>query len=84
MYLKLKRGKDIIAKVNCVRGMEHAVRQCEVLAKHRSEAQCGMPRPLRSKGHAQKNKISYQTYYIVCKVYYTNIKKALQNVRRTF
>ncbi|MDW8302652.1 MAG: hypothetical protein RML38_09290, partial [Bacteroidia bacterium] len=42
------------AQVICVRGMEHAVRQCEALAKHRSEAQCGMPRPLRSKGHAQK------------------------------
>ncbi|MDW8303048.1 MAG: hypothetical protein RML38_11350 [Bacteroidia bacterium] len=40
--------------MQCVRGMEHAVRQCVALAKHRSEAQCGMPRPLRSKGHAQK------------------------------
>ncbi|MDW8300979.1 MAG: hypothetical protein RML38_00840 [Bacteroidia bacterium] len=41
----------------CVRGMEHAIRQCAALAKHRSEAQCGMPRPLRSKGHAQNKKI---------------------------
>ncbi|MCS7027370.1 MAG: hypothetical protein NZ519_01270 [Bacteroidia bacterium] len=59
MYFKLKQGKDITAQVNCVRGMEHAVRQCEALAKYRSEAQCGMPRPLRSKGHAQKIKLNY-------------------------
>ncbi|MCS7028252.1 MAG: hypothetical protein NZ519_05745 [Bacteroidia bacterium] len=59
MYFKLKQGKDMIAQVICVRGMEHAVRQYEALAKYRSEAQCGMPRPLRSKGHAQKiNKTS--------------------------
>ncbi|MCS7077568.1 MAG: hypothetical protein NZ455_12705 [Bacteroidia bacterium] len=36
-----------------MRDMKHAVRQCEALAKHRSEAQCGMPRPERSEGHAQ-------------------------------
>ncbi|MCS7029529.1 MAG: hypothetical protein NZ519_12270 [Bacteroidia bacterium] len=29
LYFKLKQGKDIIAQVICVRGMEHAVRQYE-------------------------------------------------------
>ncbi|MCS7078400.1 MAG: hypothetical protein NZ455_16935, partial [Bacteroidia bacterium] len=29
LYFKLKQGKDIIAKVVCVRGMKHAVRQYE-------------------------------------------------------
>ncbi|MCS7028483.1 MAG: hypothetical protein NZ519_06910 [Bacteroidia bacterium] len=29
LYFNLKQGKDIIAQVICVRGMEHAVRQCE-------------------------------------------------------
>ncbi|MDW8302983.1 MAG: hypothetical protein RML38_11020, partial [Bacteroidia bacterium] len=29
---------DMIAKVNCVRGMEHADRQCVALAKHRSDS----------------------------------------------
>ncbi|MCS7028321.1 MAG: hypothetical protein NZ519_06090 [Bacteroidia bacterium] len=38
LYFKLKQGKDMIAYAVCVRGMEHAVRQCEALAKHRSEA----------------------------------------------
>ncbi|MCS7027519.1 MAG: hypothetical protein NZ519_02035 [Bacteroidia bacterium] len=38
LYFKLKQGKDITAQVNCVRGMEHAVRQYEALAKYRSEA----------------------------------------------
>ncbi|MCS7029189.1 MAG: hypothetical protein NZ519_10555 [Bacteroidia bacterium] len=47
MYFKFKQGKDMRVQVNCVRGMEHAVRQCGALAEHRSEAQCGMPRPLR-------------------------------------
>ncbi|MCS7075594.1 MAG: hypothetical protein NZ455_02735 [Bacteroidia bacterium] len=55
LYFKLKQGKDITAYVICVRGMEHAVRQCEALAKHRSEAQCGMPRPLRQQGARPKN-----------------------------
>ncbi|MCS7028312.1 MAG: hypothetical protein NZ519_06045 [Bacteroidia bacterium] len=36
MYFKLKQGKDMIAQVICVRGMEHAVRQYEALAKYRS------------------------------------------------
>ncbi|MCS7027942.1 MAG: hypothetical protein NZ519_04185 [Bacteroidia bacterium] len=56
MYFKLKQGKDITAQVICVRGMEHAVRQYEALAKYRSEAQCGMPRPLRQQGARPKNK----------------------------
>ncbi|MCS7027648.1 MAG: hypothetical protein NZ519_02685 [Bacteroidia bacterium] len=38
LYFKLKQGKDIIVQVICVRGMEHAVRQYEALAKYRSEA----------------------------------------------
>ncbi|MCS7028774.1 MAG: hypothetical protein NZ519_08415 [Bacteroidia bacterium] len=38
LYFRLKQGKDIMAQVICVRGMEHAVRQCVALAKHRSEA----------------------------------------------
>ncbi|MCS7075874.1 MAG: hypothetical protein NZ455_04160, partial [Bacteroidia bacterium] len=38
----------------CVRDTEHAVRQCAALAKHRSEAQCGMPRPLRQQGSRPK------------------------------
>ncbi|MCS7028163.1 MAG: hypothetical protein NZ519_05300 [Bacteroidia bacterium] len=38
LYFKLKQGKDLIAHVICVRGMEHAVRQYEALAKYRSEA----------------------------------------------
>ncbi|MCS7027428.1 MAG: hypothetical protein NZ519_01570 [Bacteroidia bacterium] len=54
LYFKLKQGKDIIAYVIRVRGMEHAVRQCAALAKHRSEAQCGMPRPLRQQGARPK------------------------------
>ncbi|MDW8302733.1 MAG: hypothetical protein RML38_09695 [Bacteroidia bacterium] len=54
LYFKLKQGKDMMAQVICVRGMEHAVRQCVALAKHRSEAQCGMPRPLRQQGTRPK------------------------------
>ncbi|MCS7029170.1 MAG: hypothetical protein NZ519_10460 [Bacteroidia bacterium] len=38
MYFRLKQGKDIIAQVICVRGMEHADRQCVALAKHRSDS----------------------------------------------
>ncbi|MCS7027457.1 MAG: hypothetical protein NZ519_01715 [Bacteroidia bacterium] len=38
LYFQFRQGKDIIVEVNCVRGMEHAVRQCAALAKHRSEA----------------------------------------------
>ncbi|MCS7028439.1 MAG: hypothetical protein NZ519_06690 [Bacteroidia bacterium] len=34
------------------------VRAVRSVAKYRSEAQCGMPRPLRSKGHAQKTNFS--------------------------
>ncbi|MCS7027659.1 MAG: hypothetical protein NZ519_02740 [Bacteroidia bacterium] len=38
LYFKLKQGKDITAQAICVRGMEHAVRQYEALAKYRSES----------------------------------------------
>ncbi|MCS7029772.1 MAG: hypothetical protein NZ519_13515, partial [Bacteroidia bacterium] len=50
------------AQVICVRGMEHAVRQCEALAKHRSEAQCGMPRPLRQQGARPKKSLISKIY----------------------
>ncbi|MDW8301019.1 MAG: hypothetical protein RML38_01040 [Bacteroidia bacterium] len=38
----------------CVRGMEHAVRQCEAQRSTEAIAQCGMPRPLRQQGARPK------------------------------
>ncbi|MDW8303126.1 MAG: hypothetical protein RML38_11750, partial [Bacteroidia bacterium] len=56
LYFNFKQGKDITAQVNCVRGMEHAVRQC-VSTEAKRSAEC--PDPCVSKGHAQKNKINF-------------------------
>ncbi|MCS7027668.1 MAG: hypothetical protein NZ519_02785 [Bacteroidia bacterium] len=63
MYFKIKQGKDIIAQVICVRGMEHArkgsTKRSEVPKRKRS-AEC--PDPCVSKGHAQnknKSKLNY-------------------------
>ncbi|MCS7027746.1 MAG: hypothetical protein NZ519_03180, partial [Bacteroidia bacterium] len=36
LYFKLKQGKDMVAQVICVRGMEHADRQC--VAQRSTEA----------------------------------------------
>ncbi|MCS7078091.1 MAG: hypothetical protein NZ455_15370 [Bacteroidia bacterium] len=60
MYFKLKQGKDITAQVNCVRGIEHAVRQCEAQRSTEAKAQCGMPRPLRQQG--ARPKIKFHSY----------------------
>ncbi|MCS7028488.1 MAG: hypothetical protein NZ519_06935, partial [Bacteroidia bacterium] len=54
---KLKQGKDMIAQVICVRGMEHAVRQCEAQRSTEAKRSAECPDPCVSKGHAQKIKV---------------------------
>ncbi|MCS7028176.1 MAG: hypothetical protein NZ519_05365 [Bacteroidia bacterium] len=54
LYFKLKQGKDIIAHVVCVRGMEHAVRQYEAQRSTEAKRSAECPDPCAARGTPKK------------------------------
>ncbi|MCS7027687.1 MAG: hypothetical protein NZ519_02885 [Bacteroidia bacterium] len=64
MCFKLKQGKDITVQVNCVRGMEHAVRQYEAQRSTEAKRSAECPDPCAARGTPKKIKQLFKIYLI--------------------